>query len=901
MMELNLKDTAINMLHLVAMPYPGRGHINPLLNLCKLLVRTKPDLLITFVVTEEWLGLLASEPQLSPNIRLSAIPQVIPSEFDRAAGFVDFIEAVNTKLQDPFEHLLDRLHPSPTAIIYDSYLSWVVDVGILRNIPLAAFFTVSASFITVFFHFDLLLQHGHFPLDVSERGHEVVDYIPGLAPTTIADMPTIFHGTGSITYTRVLDSISALKKTQYALFSSIYEFEGPVLDCLRAKLGIPLYHIGPMIPYFDLKPNTMIYKSDYFQWLDAQPKDSVLYISQGSFLSLSSAQANEFVEGIKESGVRFLWVTRGDSSQFTDGIGETGLLVPWCDQLKVLCHPSVGGFWTHCGWNSTCEGIYAGVPMLTCPMFWDQIPNSKVIVNDMKIGLRAMNPEKVLSRLQVAQLVKKFMDPGSDERREMVERAKKLSHTFRIAVAEGDRRLVSPVSIMELNLTETQITGRHLMAMPYPGRGHINPLLNLCKLLAQTKPDLLITFVVTEEWLGILSSEPQLLPPNIRLSAIPQVIPSEVDRAADFIGFIEAINTKLQDPFEQLLDRLQQPPTAIIYDSYLSWPVDVGTQRNIPMVSFLTMSASCITVFFHFDLLLKHGHFPLDVFERGHEVVDYIPGLAPTTIADLTTIFHGNGSITYPRTLDSMSALKKAQYALFSSIYEFEGPVLDCLKAKLGIPLYHIGPMIPYFDLKPNTMIYKSDYFQWLDTQPKDSVLYISHGSYLSVSSAQAKEFAEGIKESGVRFLWVTRGVSSQLTDGISETGFLVPWCDQLKVLCHPSVGGFWTHGGWNSTCEGIYAGVPMLTCPIFWDQVPNSKLIVNDMKIGLRVMKNGVKPEVLSRQQVAELVKKFMDPESDKRKEMVERAKKLSNIFRIAVAKGGSAASDLESFINSI
>ncbi|XP_074311845.1 UDP-glycosyltransferase 87A1-like [Silene latifolia] len=457
---------------------------------------------------------------------------------------------------------------------------------------------------------------------------------------------------------------------------------------------------------------------------------------------------------------------------------------------------------------------------------------------------------------------------------------------------------------MELNLKETPMTGsgRHLLVMPYPGRGHINPLLNLCKLIAQTKPDLLITFVVTEEWHGLLSSESQL-PPNIRLSAIPQVIPSEFVRADDFPGFIEAINTKLQDPFEQLLDSLQQPPSAIIYDSYLSWPVDVGIRRNIPLAAFFTMSASCLTMFFHFDLLVKHGHFPIDISERGHEVVDYIPGHAPTTIADLTTIFHGMGNITYPRTLDSMEALKKAQYALCTSVYEVEGAALDCLKAKLGFPVHHIGPMIPYFDLKPNSMIYKSDYFQWLDAQPKDSVLYISHGgSYLSVSSAQTNEFAKGIKDSGVRFLWVTRGVSPELTDSIGETGFLVPWCDQLKVLCHPSVGGFWTHCGWGSTCEGIYAGVPMLTSPIFWDQIPNSKLLVNDMKIGLRVTKNDVNPEkVVTSQEVAGLVKKLMDPESDDRKEMVERAEKLSNTFKRAVAEGGSAASDIESFINSI
>ncbi|XP_074267545.1 UDP-glycosyltransferase 87A2-like [Silene latifolia] len=397
----NQQPLQIPSCHVVAIPYPGRGHINPILNLCKLLLLAKPnDLIITFVVTEEWLGFLTadSEPPPPPNLRFYAVPQVIPSEHGREADFPGFFEAVLINLEDPFDQLLDQLHPPASFIIYDSFLAWAVSVGSRRNIPVAAFFTISASFATVFVHFDLLVKHGHFSLDVSERGNEVVDYIPGLAPTTIADMPTIYHGNGKKVYHRVLESMSALKNAQHVVFSSIYEFEGPVLDCLKAKLGIPVYHIGPMIPYFNLKQNTIIDNSSYFQWLDSQPKHSVLYISQGSFLSVSSAQTKEFVEGVRESGVRFLWVTRSDDSLFKDGVGETGLLVPWCDQLKVLCHPSIGGFWTHCGWNSTSEGIYAGVPMLTCPIFWDQIPNSKLIVNDLKIGWRVLKNGVVLGK-----------------------------------------------------------------------------------------------------------------------------------------------------------------------------------------------------------------------------------------------------------------------------------------------------------------------------------------------------------------------------------------------------------------------------------------------------------------------------------------------------------------------
>ncbi|CAO2840030.1 unnamed protein product [Amaranthus hypochondriacus] len=442
----------------------------------------------------------------------------------------------------------------------------------------------------------------------------------------------------------------------------------------------------------------------------------------------------------------------------------------------------------------------------------------------------------------------------------------------------------------------------HVVVMPYPGRGHINPLLNLCKLILTKSNDFLFTFVVTEEWLGFLSSEPKP-PANIRYAALPQVIPSEVGRADDMNGFIKAVLTKLQEPFERLLDQLEPPPTAIIYDTWLSsWMVEVGNKRNIPVASLFPMSASVFTFFYHFDLLVQHGHFPLDIAERGHEIVDYIPGLPSTTIGDLTTIFEGHGNKAFLQVINTLSFLKNATCLLFTSIYEIEEEVIKCVKEKFSISVYHIGPMISYFNLETNKKCVANEpYLQWLDCQPKDSVLYISQGSFLSISNAQMEEIIAGIKESGVRFLWVTRGDTSRFK-GVGEKGCLVPWCDQLKVLCHPSVGGFWTHCGWNSTSESIYAGVPMLTCPIFWDQMPNSKLIVNDLKVGFRAINSGYnKEKLVSRVEIAKLVTTFMDPQSLERKEVVERATSLKHIFRKAIQDGGSATSDLDAFIKHI
>lgn len=42
---------------------------------------------------------------------------------------------------------------------------------------------------------------------------------------------------------------------------------------------------------------------------------------------------------------------------FQDRIGDHGKLVGWATQEKVVRHPSVACFMSHCGWNSTTEGV----------------------------------------------------------------------------------------------------------------------------------------------------------------------------------------------------------------------------------------------------------------------------------------------------------------------------------------------------------------------------------------------------------------------------------------------------------------------------------------------------------------------------------------------------------------
>ncbi|KAL0458536.1 UNVERIFIED_CONTAM: UDP-glycosyltransferase 87A2 [Sesamum latifolium] len=439
----------------------------------------------------------------------------------------------------------------------------------------------------------------------------------------------------------------------------------------------------------------------------------------------------------------------------------------------------------------------------------------------------------------------------------------------------------------------------HVVAMPYPGRGHINPMLNLCRLILNSRPDILVSFIVTEEWLGFLTASPPPtpLPPNFRFLSIPNVIPSEIGRGKDFPGFFEATRTKMEDPVEQLLDQLPPPtPRVIIYDTYLSWVVAVGNRRNIPVASLYTMSATVFSIFHHFDLILQNRHLSPNLADQQEkeQLVNYIPGVPSMRIVDLPTPLHSKGREVLPVALEAINLVPKAHYLLFTSVYELESQVLDALAQKLPLKIYSLGLTVPYFDVETTTPV-KPDYMNWLDAQPAGSVLYISQGSFLSVSNAQLDEIIAGVRCTGIRFLWVGRGEH----DGVEGNGIVVPWCDQLKVLCHPSVGGFWSHCGWNSTKEGVFAGVPMLTFPIFWDQVTNSKMIVDDWKMGLRVKKDD--ESVVTRDEVARLVLRLMDSESEEGKERRRRAKEIRDMCRRACAGGGSSETDILAFVRDI
>lgn len=191
-------------------------------------------------------------------------------------------------------------------------------------------------------------------------------------------------------------------------------------------LGLwPLVMIGPMVPssYLDQeiegdrdyganlwKPTT----DQCMKWLEKKPPESVIYISFGSMADIAAKQVEEIAWGLKASNQNFLWVVKEPKTklpdEFLSSIGETGLVVTWCNQLEVLAHQAVGCFITHCGWNSTLEGLSLGVPMVAMSQWSDQPTNAKFVEELWGVGVKVKkNEEGIVSREELEMRIREVM------------------------------------------------------------------------------------------------------------------------------------------------------------------------------------------------------------------------------------------------------------------------------------------------------------------------------------------------------------------------------------------------------------------------------------------------------------------------------------------------------------
>lgn len=253
----------------------------------------------------------------------------------------------------------------------------------------------------------------------------VVDWIPAMEGIRLKDIPTFIRTTDSndIMLNFALSEIERAKRASAIILNTFDDLEQDVLDALSLALP-PIYSIGPLqflhdqLDDKDLKilgSNLWKEETECLEWLNTKEPNSVVYVNFGSITVMTPEQLVEFSWGLAQSKQTFLWIIRpdlvtGDSAvlpaEFLERTKKNSLLASWCPQEQVLNHPSIGGFLTHSGWNSTLESISGGVPMICWPFFAEQQTNCWYCSTKWGIGMEIDNNVK---RDEVDSLVREMM------------------------------------------------------------------------------------------------------------------------------------------------------------------------------------------------------------------------------------------------------------------------------------------------------------------------------------------------------------------------------------------------------------------------------------------------------------------------------------------------------------
>ncbi|KAG8497347.1 hypothetical protein CXB51_008637 [Gossypium anomalum] len=430
----------------------------------------------------------------------------------------------------------------------------------------------------------------------------------------------------------------------------------------------------------------------------------------------------------------------------------------------------------------------------------------------------------------------------------------------------------------------------HIVIVPFPAQGHVNPMMLLAKLLHSR--GFFITFVNTEfnHRRLIRSKGPDFVKglPDFQFETIPEGLPSS-DRNAtqDLRVLCDSIRKHCLAPFVELLAKLNSSPqvptvTCIISDGLMSFAIKAAEQLGIPEVQFWTASACSFMGYLHFSELVKRGIIPFQSETFLNEPIDWVPGMSNIRLRDFPSFVKANdpNDILFDYFGSEAQNCLKASTIIFNAFEEH----------------LHVDP-----SKSMNSSLWKEDAscIEWLNKREPNSVVYVNYGSITVMSEKHLKEFAWGLANSKHPFLWIVRpdvvmGDSAildlEFLKEIKERGLITSWCNQYEVLSHPSVGVFLTHCGWNSTVETISGGVPVICWPFFADQQTNCRYACNHWGIGMEVDHD------VKRENIEFLVKEMMEGEEGKKKK--EKALEWKKKAEEAVEVGGSSYIDFDRFV---
>ncbi|KAG4162686.1 hypothetical protein ERO13_D01G129400v2 [Gossypium hirsutum] len=463
-------------LHFVLIPFMCQGHLIPTIDIARLLADR--GVMVTVITTTKNAARFSSS--INGTIKSGLAIRVKQLPFPAAeVGLIEGCETVDNLpsmdlmssffaalsfLQQPVEKMFEELKPRPSCIIYDRNF----------NIPRIWFDGKNC--------FSLLCSHSLTKSKVHEfvpQGETVL--VPGLSDRIefkIAQLPGNLNPGISLAMKEQSEKAKMAEEgANGVIINSFEELETEYFESFRKVCKQNVWCIGPVSlsnkNNFDKAQRgseALTNESQCLEWLDSWPPSSVIYVCFGSLSRQTPTQLIEVGLALEASKRPFIWVIRRGYKKeemekwlkedgYEDRIKGRGLLIRgWAPQVLILSHPSIGGFLTHCGWNSTLEGISAGVPMITWPLFSEQFVNEKLVVQILKIGVGVdveaavqMGEEEfgaVVKKDNIMKALESLMDEGDggEDRRK---RAKYLAEMATKAVEAGGSSYLNIMLLVE--------------------------------------------------------------------------------------------------------------------------------------------------------------------------------------------------------------------------------------------------------------------------------------------------------------------------------------------------------------------------------------------------------------------------------------------------------------------
>ncbi|KAK7390196.1 hypothetical protein VNO78_25495 [Psophocarpus tetragonolobus] len=452
---------AISNSHALLLVSPGMGHIIPALELAKRLVShkiiSKVTCLCGSIKTSTPSNVETQVLQSAINENLFDLIQLPPIDLNNL-HIKTKIATIMHEIPKLFVSTISIMNLNPTVIITDFFFSQVIpliDEKLKLSMPKFAFAPTNAWLVALGLHSPTLGKQiqGEYINPIS---------IPGCKSVEPHDLFDMLNDKTNRLYHEFVEACQGAALANGIFVNTFHELEPKTLEALGCGhiTKVPVYPVGPIVRQISPSPGPNP-RSDVVEWLEKQEEESVVYVSLGSGYTMSHEEIKEMALGLELSGTKFVWSVRppvtkaGNDHYLTAGeeseIGTTlvssnfepsnsfpdefyriqtngFVITDWAPQLDILKHPSIGGFVTHCGWNSVIESVSCGVPIIGWPIFADQKMNATMLAEEVGNGIRVeVSPStKMVGREGLAKAIKKMMDKDDIEGCVMRERAKKL-------------------------------------------------------------------------------------------------------------------------------------------------------------------------------------------------------------------------------------------------------------------------------------------------------------------------------------------------------------------------------------------------------------------------------------------------------------------------------------------